>query len=151
MFNRNKDGFTLIELLVVIAIIGVLSSFILSAFNIARKNSRDTRRLADTRELKTALEIYYDSVQDNPAALSDLVPSYIPALPIDPLDGITYAYFKCADGQYHLGASLEDSNNAALNQDLDAISANCIGSIIDSPDDDGCANEASRFCYDINN
>ena len=54
-----KRGFTLIELLVVIAIIGVLSSIVLASINNARIKARDTVRLSDMRQIRTALELYY--------------------------------------------------------------------------------------------
>jgi len=59
-FNKNntKSGFTLIELLVVIAIIGLLSSVVLASLNTARAKARDAKRLADLKQLQTAIEIY---------------------------------------------------------------------------------------------
>ena len=54
-------GFTLIELLVVVAIIGILSSVILASLNSARTKARDTRRIADLRQIRTALELFYDA------------------------------------------------------------------------------------------
>lgn len=56
----KKDGFTLIELLVVIAIIGLLSSIVLTSLNSARTKARDARRIADLKQIQTALEIFYD-------------------------------------------------------------------------------------------
>ena len=108
--------------------------------------------MADIGQLRLALELYFDTNRDYPAsgALSGLVPTYIPALPADPLTG-AYPYFKCSTTLYHIGASLEDSTHAALTGDLDAIPAGCGGSTVDSPDADGCVNEASRYCYDITN
>lgn len=149
----HKKGFTLIELLVVIAIIGILSSVVLASLNSARKKSRDARRVADIGQLRLALELYFDSTRDypTPANLSaNLVPTYIPSLPADPLTG-AYGYFKCSTTQYHIGASLEDSTHAALTGDLDSIPSGCSGSTVDSPDGDGCGNEASRYCYDLTN
>ncbi|MBX4187294.1 MAG: type II secretion system GspH family protein [Candidatus Doudnabacteria bacterium] len=59
--NRQKnDGFTLVELLVVIAIIGILAAVVLVSLNTARLKSRDARRLADVRQVMTALELYYN-------------------------------------------------------------------------------------------
>lgn len=59
--TKNKyKGFTLIELLVVIAIISLLSSVVLASLNSARVKARDARRLADIKQLQTALEFYFD-------------------------------------------------------------------------------------------
>lgn len=65
---NNKKGFTLIELLVVIAIIGLLSTIAVVALNNARMRSRDARRLADVRQIQTALELYQDDQGLYPAA-----------------------------------------------------------------------------------
>jgi general secretion pathway protein G len=54
-----KRGFTLIELLVVIAIIGVLSSVVLASLNTARMKARDTSRISQLAQIRTALELYY--------------------------------------------------------------------------------------------
>jgi len=67
LINRKNGGFTLIELLVVIAIIGVLASVVLVSLNSARSKSRDARRLADTRQLMTALELFYNDNGGYPA------------------------------------------------------------------------------------
>lgn len=56
----QEQGFTLIELLVVISIIGLLASVVLVSLNGARKKARETKRLADIRQLQTALELYYN-------------------------------------------------------------------------------------------
>ena len=59
--NKHNKGFTLIELLVVIAIIGLLASIVLVSLNSARAKARDTKRIAEVRQLMIALEMYYDS------------------------------------------------------------------------------------------
>ena len=56
-----KKGFTLVELLVVIAIIALLSTLSVVALNSARAKSRDARRQSDIRQIRTALELYYDA------------------------------------------------------------------------------------------
>ncbi len=55
---KNKRGFTLIELLVVIAIIGLLSSVVLAALNGARINARNSKRVQDLIQVRSALELY---------------------------------------------------------------------------------------------
>lgn len=62
-----KKGFTLIELLVVVAIIGVLASVVLASLNTARVKGRDARRLADLKQIQTALEMYFNDFGYYPA------------------------------------------------------------------------------------
>jgi prepilin-type N-terminal cleavage/methylation domain-containing protein len=58
--KKHKSGFTLIELLVVIAIIGLLSTLSILALNTARARARDAKRVADVKQIQTALEMYYN-------------------------------------------------------------------------------------------
>jgi len=64
--KNNKSGFTLIELLVVIAIIGLLSTLSVLALNTARAKARDAKRISDVKQIQTALEMYYNDVNDYP-------------------------------------------------------------------------------------
>jgi prepilin-type N-terminal cleavage/methylation domain-containing protein len=70
MNNKNKKGFTLIELLVVIAIIGLLSTLSVVALNNARARARDARRVADIKQIQTALELYFNSANSYPSTLA---------------------------------------------------------------------------------
>ncbi|MHB8904373.1 MAG: type II secretion system protein [Patescibacteria group bacterium] len=65
--KNNKQGFTLIELLVVIAIIGLLSTLSILALNTARARARDVKRVADVKQIQTALEMYYNEFGQYPA------------------------------------------------------------------------------------
>lgn len=53
-----RGGFTLIELLVVMAVISLLSSIIFASLGQARSKARDSRRVQDLIQLRTALELY---------------------------------------------------------------------------------------------
>jgi len=55
----KKRAFTLIELLVVVAIIGLLAAMAIIALGTARAKARDARRVADIRQMQTALDMYY--------------------------------------------------------------------------------------------
>ena len=66
MKKNNQKGFTLIELLVVIAIIGLLSTMAVVALNNARQKSRDAKRVADVKQIQTALEMYFNSCNQYP-------------------------------------------------------------------------------------
>jgi len=57
--KKNKRAFTLIELLVVVAIIGLLAAIAVIALNQARPKARDAKRVADVRQIQTALEMYF--------------------------------------------------------------------------------------------
>jgi prepilin-type N-terminal cleavage/methylation domain-containing protein len=63
----KRKGFTLIELLVVIAIIGLLSTLAVVALNSARQKSRDAKRVADVKQVQTALELYFNDQDAYPA------------------------------------------------------------------------------------
>lgn len=69
----NKKGFTLIELLVVIAIIGLLSTIAVVALNSARTKSRDAKRVADVKQMQTALELAFAETNGYPVAATSTV------------------------------------------------------------------------------
>ena len=64
---KNNKGFTLIELLVVIAIIGLLANIAMMSINNARQKSRDAKRVSDIKEIQTALEMYFSTVNSYPS------------------------------------------------------------------------------------
>lgn len=138
----KSNGFTLIEILIVVAIISILASTILVGLGPAREAARDTRRIADLREVQNGLELFFNrctyyptSAIPAPSTPGQPCPPSAPGIvnlswsdlqnvliqsnlgidtvPNDPTIG--QDYFYGTDGnKYILGASLEDANNQAL-------------------------------------
>lgn len=133
--KNNKKGFTLIELLVVIAIIGLLSTLSILALNSARARARDAKRIADVKQIQTALEMFYNDTGNYPVAASSTLFSgggqigsangvYMKAIPkpptpndggCPPADAYTYTYTAGGGGTgsaatygiaYCIGASI---------------------------------------------
>ena len=70
MKNNKKQAFTLIELLVVIAIIGILATLAVVSLQNARSRARDSKRIADVRQMQTALELYFNDWNTYPTSSS---------------------------------------------------------------------------------
>lgn len=66
MKNTKKKAFTLIELLVVIAIIGILATLAVVSLQNARARARDSKRVADVKQMQTALELYFNDYNSYP-------------------------------------------------------------------------------------
>jgi prepilin-type N-terminal cleavage/methylation domain-containing protein len=121
----DKKGFTLIELLVVIAIIGLLSSMSVYAINVARMKARDAKRLADMRQIQTALNFYHDdhgawpeenssngSWEDSYEDGGDFIDflkdeGYMSEVPVDPMNTFPYyySYYVYSAGAYGCSSS----------------------------------------------
>lgn len=56
---RNAQGFTLIELLIAVSIITVAFGVIISSSGAIQRNSRDSQRQSDLRNLQSILQQYY--------------------------------------------------------------------------------------------
>jgi len=141
VFFSNTKAFTLIELLVVIAIIGILATLAVVSLQNARSSSRDAKRIADLRQLSTALALYYQDYNMYPNTLLDLssstLPSqYLQSLPTAPsiADGDctatsnNYIYNVSYDNTSYSLHSCIGSNNSSLTKGQIVVSPNGLSS-----------------------
>jgi len=119
--KKNK-AFTLIELLVVIAIIGILSAITVIVLQNARAKSRDAKRIADVKQIQTALELYFNDNGSYPASVTNTIATgstiYMTQAPLapTPIDGSctssTNAYTYSSDGTtYSISFCLGNPNS----------------------------------------
>ena len=106
----KKKGFTLIELLVVIAIIGLLSTLAVVALNTARSKSRDAKRVADIKQIQTALELYSGDESGYPAVAAGITLGA--AATSDCLDGGGFVG-ACATAPTYMGLVPADPSTTA--------------------------------------
>lgn len=129
---KQQKGFTLIELLVVIAIIALLSTLAVVALGSARQKSRDAKRLADVKQMSTALELYFTDQNAYPTATVTLGSSsavclgtngfnaatqctgttYLATVPSSPTppSNSAYAYVSSDGSTYSITFSLEGTS-----------------------------------------
>lgn len=70
--KKNHRGFTLLEILVVVAIVALIGVFAAVAVNTARSKQRDATRIANVRQMQSALEDYFN--ESNAYPLGNLLP-----------------------------------------------------------------------------
>ncbi len=137
-----KKGFTLIELLVVVAIIGLLASVVVVSLGGARSGARDARRAADISQLHIALELYASNNSGTfPASqavlATELVPTYIAALPTDPTE-TDYSYCRGTSiREYAMGITLENAGSDIMKSSITTLPTGCILSPV-FPDSGAC-------------
>ncbi len=138
---KKQDGFTLLELLIVIVIIGILAVLIIPNLASGPARARDAQRKSDLRNVKTALETYYNDNNSYPtanpgggsaascviagnstcigAALSSGTTPYMKTVPSDPKNtgSYVYTYLPTPSGcstacvSYSMTATLENTKD----------------------------------------
>jgi general secretion pathway protein G len=149
----SKRQFTLIELLVVIAIIGLLATISVISLNNARAKARDAKRVADVKQVQTALELYFNDKGHYPtetefnsgsilSTSTNGTTTYMAIIPsaTNPPDG------SCTDGQNQF--KYVASNNGTIYA-IGYCVGNTTGSLAAGPkcaDPTGVYDNDSRFC-----
>lgn len=161
-----KRAFTLIELLVVIAIIALLTSIVVSQFEVARAKARDNKRVADVAQIQLAVQLYFDRCGVYPTALNNTinlasvsttcpgirVSTFMSAVPVPPQPAIdaTYGYYaytvKTTLDDYYIGVRLEKSNKA-LDDDIDIVTPNTSEWSSAGARGWGAANDTTNYYY----
>jgi prepilin-type N-terminal cleavage/methylation domain-containing protein len=109
---NNKSGFSFIELLVTVTIVAVLMVGAVVSYRTSTAKARDSKRIGDMEQIRTALDMYRADYGIYPAVASGepsgLTPDYISAYPEGP-QGDTYLYSQpIADYTYQIYGHLDN-------------------------------------------
>ena len=128
---KKYSAFTFVELMIVVAVIGILMAVAIVSFNGFRSHSRDAKRVADIRQIQSALELYYANNKQYPSSLTaggqlaDNSTVYIEKIPSAqvPADG------NCSDYDNNYFYKVSGSNNSyykiyfCLGSDIESFKA----------------------------
>lgn len=132
--HSGKKGFTLIELIVAITILSILAAVATGSYFNSLKQARDARKKADLEQIRQALELYRndDTTGQYPSQLTDLLPQYLPRLPINPSSKQPYnnSNYRQSGTSYELSVVLEKpkdgSGSCSGNPTLFSCSDPCV-------------------------
>ena len=85
--RKPRNAFSLLELLAVVVILGILAAAIVPRVITSTSDAKDSVHKHNLGEINAAVERYYIEEGSFPAALTDLVPDYLPdGIPEVPTD-----------------------------------------------------------------
>jgi len=146
--KKKKLGFTLIELLVAIAIIAIIATITVVALQNSRANARDAKRLADVKQMQTALELYFNDNNSYPTSITSTIATsnvvYMTSIPVPPTpvdgdcttatnayayssNGSTYSITFCLGGKT---SGLSSGNKIATRDGVNDITSWACGDIL---------------------
>lgn len=110
--QKNQPGFTLTEIIVSISILTTLATITATQYDGVVAAARDAHRLANTKQVQTALQLYnintgsYPICNDSGKATAEcwetiktaLEPDYMREVPYDPINDQTYTFKYYSDG-----------------------------------------------------
>ena len=114
MNNNKKKNLTIISIIILIIILIIPATFIYNSIMTSKiKRTRDMTRLTYISMIRAWLAMYYVNIWKYPQNLSNIVGSYIPKIPVDPLDWQTIDWCKFWY-EYSVRDSI-DSDNKIVN------------------------------------
>lgn len=128
--KNNQQGFSLTEIIVTAGIIGSLGTVATAQVTDYLPVARDAQRMANVRQVQTALNIYYDDHLEYPKtfghqptvngwqevveALQNGEKVYMPEVPVDPINQEQYQFKYWSDGQtFKIWYETEDELDAS--------------------------------------
>jgi len=136
-----RSGFTLIELIIVLGIMSILMMVGLTVYPNIQKRARDSSRIADIDNIRSALELFRTNNSYYPESLSELTENsvYLQSIPQDPFHpNQSYNYIPksgcdninvlCNDYTIGIKSELDPEISCTLNLSCGNVSCNyCLG------------------------
>ncbi|MFA6171488.1 MAG: prepilin-type N-terminal cleavage/methylation domain-containing protein [Patescibacteria group bacterium] len=131
-FAKNRKGFSLFELMVAVSITSMVATMSAEQMDSVLPMARDAQRKANIHQVATALHLYYNdhgaypvSSSQEPTAAgwlemkaslegTDPLESYMPEVPVDPLNDDAHKFEYSSDGEkFRIAYETEDTTDAS--------------------------------------